>query len=89
MIDWEQLPNGKWRKKSKGVDEKKMKRVLKNKKVYCEDCLELYSLDDPCIHHLTDSPEHRQKYEEYKKRMKKKPEDKSSQQSLYDNSDDH
>jgi len=30
-----------------------------------------YCLADPCIHHLSDSPEHREKYEAYIKKQKK------------------
>ena len=86
MIDWEQLPNGKWKKKNnKPFDEKKMKEVMSKKKFYCEDCMETYTLLDPCIHHLSDSPEHRKKAEEFKKKLKEgKVDTDHSQKSLYE-----
>ena len=38
---------------------------------YCDACDRKYNLADPCIHNLSDSPEHREKKEEYKRKMKK------------------
>ena len=32
-----------------------------------------YNLKDPCVHHLSDSPEHQKLYAEYRKQLKNKP----------------
>ena len=86
MIDWEKLPNGKWRKKNDGL-EKSMNK-MKKKKLFCNDCNAFYLLTNPCIHHLTDSPEDSARFEAHKRAMKKKrnpePEEVNKQQRLYD-----
>ena len=82
-MNWEQLPNGKWRPQKKPIApgkidpdspdyERRVRAGLKKKWVYCEDCKAKYNLADPCIHHLTDSPRDRKKYEIYKKARKEK-----------------
>ena len=80
MSRWEKLENGKWRLKAeyRGMDPngpeyaRKIKSAMMKTWVYCESCKTKYSLGNPCIHHLSDSPEHRKKYEEYKKAQKAK-----------------
>ena len=74
-MNWEQLPNGKWRPQKKPIApgkidpdspdyERRVRAGLKKKWVYCEDCKAKYNLADPCIHHLTDSPRDRKKYDD-------------------------
>ena len=81
---WEKLENGKWRLKKEYQTQKKnwydpeeerrlMSKLAKHW-VYCEDCEDKYNLADPCIHHLSDSPAHRKKYDAWKKANKLKME---------------
>ena len=47
-----------------------MKKIVK----FCDTCNIKYTLADPCPHHLSDSPEHREKYKAYIASKKKKRE---------------
>jgi len=82
-MNWEQLPNGKWRPAKKPVAhgkidqddpsyERRVKTAFKKIWVYCDSCKAKYCLADPCIHHLTDSPRDRKKYELYIKANKER-----------------
>jgi hypothetical protein len=83
LIEWEKLDGGKWKKKGvhavgKGKVNpyapdyfRKLNEQMKKIFIYCDDCKKKYCLADPCIHHLSDSPEHREKYEAYIKKQKK------------------
>lgn len=94
MIDWERLPNGKWKVK-KQVDfidygwhstwwkraQKKMSRIRK----LCDFCGE-YTLLEPCIHHLPDDYKSTKRQHEYwgelKKRIGKIPVKNTTQQTV-------
>jgi len=82
-MNWEQLPNGKWRPARKPVAkgkidpsdpsyEYRVRSSFKKIWIYCESCKAKYCLADPCIHHLTDSPRDRKKYDLYKRAQKEK-----------------
>jgi len=82
-MNWEQLPNGKWRPARKPVAkgkidpsdpsyEYRVRSSFKKIWIYCNSCKAKYCLADPCIHHLTDSPRDRKKYDLYKKAQKEK-----------------
>lgn len=86
-MEWEKLPNGKWRPKKqfkKTIDGKyqwddprymKM-RDEKMKKVvsYCEYCRDYYNLLEPCVHHLPDNYKNQKIKEEAYKQLRYKPE---------------
>ena len=77
MIEWEKLNNGKWKIKDKvnynSPDySKKVRESMKKINPFCEDCDTTYNLADPCVHHLSDSSEHRAKYNSYIKKQKDK-----------------
>ena len=82
-MNWEQLPNGKWRPARKPVAkgkidpsdpsyEYRVRTSFKKIWIYCDSCKAKYCLADPCIHHLTDSPGDRKKYDLYKKARKER-----------------
>jgi hypothetical protein len=82
-MNWEQLPNGKWRPAKKPVSkgkidqdaygyEQRVKSAFKKIWIYCDICKSKYCLADPCLHHLTDSPADRKRYDLYKKAEKEK-----------------
>jgi len=84
-VEWEQLPNGKWRPKNvfkKSLDGKydwddpryknKQKKALKETVIWCELCLNHYNLLEPCIHHLPDRYENYKIKKEYYKKTPKK-----------------
>ena len=83
LIEWENIDNGKWKKKGvhtvgKGKvnpnSPNYMRNLLAQMKtifIYCEDCKKKYCLAYPCVHHLSDSPEHREQYDTHKRKMKK------------------
>jgi len=82
-MNWEQLPNGKWRPAKKPVArgkidqddpgyERRVRTAFKKIWIYCDSCKAKYCLAEPCIHHLTDSPGDRKKYDLYKRAMKEK-----------------
>ena len=82
-MNWEQLPKGKWRPARKPVAkgkidpsdpsyEYRVRTSFKKIWIYCDSCKAKYCLADPCIHHLTDSPRDRKKYDLYKKAQKEK-----------------
>tara|TARA_R110002020_G_scaffold113246_8_gene260525 strand:- start:8190 stop:8480 length:291 start_codon:yes stop_codon:yes gene_type:complete len=82
-MKWIKLPSGKWKPVTKNPKEFcyemtyafKKEREARRALVwsYCEKCKKKYNLKDPCIHHLSDSPEHQKIYAEYKKQLKNKP----------------
>jgi len=80
MSRWEKLENGKWRLKDeyRAMDPnsqeyaRKIKSSMMKTWIYCEECKTKYCLGNPCIHHLSDSPEDRKKYEDHKKARKAK-----------------
>ena len=82
-MDWERLPNGKYRPARKPVAkgkidpddygyEQRCRTSFKKIFIYCDECKSKYCLADPCIHHLTDSPRDRKKYDLYKRAQKEK-----------------
>ena len=82
-MNWEQLPNGKWRPAKKPVAhgkidqddpgyERRVRTSFKKIWIYCDSCKAKYCLAEPCIHHLTDSPRDRKKYELYIKANKER-----------------
>ena len=78
MIEWEKLNNGKWKINEKvsynSPDySKKLRAAMKKINVFCKDCNTTFNLADPCVHHLSDSAEHRAKYNAYRKKQKDKP----------------
>ena len=86
-MKWEKLENGKWRAlgPSKGRVNPNdpsygIKLMAQMKKInpYCEGCKTTYNLANPCIHHLSDSPEHTAKYKAHLQALKKKRETVSS-----------
>ena len=95
LIEWEHLDTGKWKVKSKKVPAgkvdpdnpnyaRKLQKALEQIWIYCEDCKEKYCLGNPCIHHLSDSPEDRAKYEAYKKKQKTAKSEHINSQTLLD-----
>ena len=95
LIEWEHLDNGKWKVKSKKVPAgkvdpdnpnyaRKVERAFEQIWIYCEDCKVKYCLADPCIHHLSDSPEDRAKYEAYKKKKRTAKSEGINNQTLLD-----
>ena len=82
-MQWIKLPNGKWKPANKNPKEFvyemthafKAQRQARLAKVwyYCDLCEKKYNLKDPCVHHLSDSPEHQKLYAEYRKQLKNKP----------------
>ena len=81
MIEWEKTNSGKWKIKDKvNYNSPEYNRILREsmKKInpFCEDCNTTYNLANPCIHHLSDSEEHRARYKE----LRKKQLDSSSQE---------
>ena len=78
LIEWEHSRNFTGRstnKKKVNVNDPSYRRNLMQQmrkiEKYCDVCDRKYNLADPCIHNLSDSPEHREKKEEYKRKMKK------------------
>lgn len=82
-MDWEKLPNGKYRpkkqfKKSEDgkyqFDDPKYKYIselkMKKVKIFCENCNDFYNLTSPCIHHLPDDYNSNKKKMEYRKARK-------------------
>lgn len=79
-MKWKKLANGKWQPLTKNVKEfdyymtndfkKKLMLKLKEIWVYCEICKSKYNLAVPCIHHLSDSPEHQKQYLEQRRKQK-------------------
>ena len=71
-MTFKRLPNGKWKyikEVARGkVDQNdprygiKLKAQMKKINPYCDVCKTTYNLAKPCIHHLSDSPEHRAEY---------------------------
>jgi len=100
LIEWEKLGNGKWKKKNLYVTgsvhtkrkissdspdyAKKLQRTMEKIFIYCEECKKKYCLANPCIHHLSDSPEDRAKYEAYKKKQKAAKSEHINNQTLFD-----
>ena len=87
-MKWQKLANGKWRpirephdKMDKRDPEFERKRIIRLSKVflYCDSCHEKYNLANPCIHHLTASPEHVERYKKYKAKLKNKKEVKTDE----------
>ena len=81
-MKWEKLENGKWRLitpkgKIDPYDPRysmKLKSQMKKINLYCDTCKTTYNLANPCIHHLSDSPEHRAMYKAYQQGLKNKRE---------------
>ncbi len=63
---------------------KKLQRTMEKIFIYCEECKKKYCLANPCIHHLSDSPEDRAKYEAYKKKQKAAKSEHINSQTLLD-----
>jgi len=87
-MKWQKLANGKWRPIREPHDKMNIKdpdferrRMSKLRKLflYCDICHEKYSLADPCIHHLSDSPDHAEKYKRHKALLKKSGEPKQDE----------
>ena len=53
---------------------KRTERMLRTHKLFCNDCKKDYTLGEPCIHHCSDSPEHRIRYKELLKKQRKSKE---------------
>jgi len=80
-MKWEKLPNGKWKHIKTGTKGKvdpydpsygiKLKAQMKKITPYCSSCKTTYNLANPCIHHLSDSPEHTSRYKELKRKQQK------------------
>ena len=79
-MEWEKLPNGKWKPKKvfrKNADGKYAPddpryikiRDEKMKKVvlFCDSCKDFYNLFKPCVHHLPDTYENNKIRKEYRK----------------------
>ena len=61
-MNWEQLPNGKWRPARKPVAPGKidpddpnygarLRAEMKKTWVFCDVCQDKYNLGEPCVHH--------------------------------------
>ena len=80
-MKWEKLPNGKWKCIKTGIKGKvdpydpryeiKLKMQMKKINPYCDSCKTTYNLANPCMHHLSDSPEHTARYKEFKRKNQK------------------
>ena len=95
LIEWEHLDSGKWKVKSKKVaagkiDQDKpnyarrVKRAFEQIWIYCESCKEKYCLARPCMHHLSDSPEDRARYDAFKKKQRDAKSEHINSQTLLD-----
>ncbi len=83
-MTFKKLPNGKWkyvkdvaRGKINPDDpdyDKRIKAKFKKTELYCDMCKGMYTLADPCLHHLSDSPAHLAKAKELKKKFAKNQE---------------
>lgn len=88
-MTFKKLPNGKWKymkEVARGkIDpndpdyDRRVKAKFKKTEVFCDTCKTTYTLDTPCIHHLSDSPEHRARYQMLKKKEIKIVESSSQQ----------
>ena len=88
-MTFKRLPNGKWKyikTVAKGkIDpndpdyDRRLKTKFKKTTVFCDDCKTTYTLAEPCIHHLSDSPEHKARYQMLKKKQTKTVEGNSQQ----------
>ena len=88
LIEWEKTNSGKWKIKDKvNYNSPEYSRALRlsMKKInpFCEECNTTYNLASPCIHHLSDSEEHKARYKELRKKelasLNQEEEKKSSQ----------
>ena len=52
----------------------KLKSQMKRVNPFCTSCGTTYNLADPCVHHLSDSPEHRAKFKAWQLSQRKKKE---------------
>jgi hypothetical protein len=92
-LTFKKLPNGKWRyvkEVPRGkIDpydpdyDKRVKAKFRKTKVFCDTCKTTYTLAAPCIHHLSDSPEHREREKELKRKQQKIKNDESSSQQRF------
>jgi hypothetical protein len=90
LIEWEKTNSGKWKIKNKvNYNSPEYRRALRlsMKKInpFCEECKTTYNLADPCIHHLSDSEEHKARYNELRKKQLEsinKEEEKKTSQTL-------
>jgi len=65
---------------------RRVERMRRVHKLYCEDCEREYTLGEPCIHHCSDSPEDQARYSELRKKARKSKEittTASAQKDLY------
>ena len=53
---------------------RRVERMKRTRKLYCKECEKEYTLGEPCIHHCSDSPEHRIRYKELLKKQRKSKE---------------
>jgi len=90
-LTFKKLPNGKWRyvkEVPRGkIDpndpdyDRRVKVKFAKTKMFCNVCETTYTLAIPCIHHLSDSPEHREREKELRRKQQKtKTVESSSQQ---------
>jgi hypothetical protein len=53
---------------------RRVERMKRTHKLFCEDCDKEYTLGEPCIHHCSDSPEDRARYSDLRKKAMKSKE---------------
>ena len=92
-MTFKKLPNGKWRyvkEVPRGkIDpndpdyDRRVKAQFKKTELYCENCKGMYNLANPCIHHLSDSPAHREREKELKRKQQKTKSIESSSQQRF------
>ena len=65
---------------------RRVERMKKIRKFYCKECEKEYTLNEPCIHHCSDSPDGKARYAELRKKQLKSQEvttNTSDQKDLY------
>ena len=65
---------------------KRVERMKKTRKLFCEECDKEYTLAEPCIHHCSDSREDQARYSDLRKKLLKSKETTtkpSAQKDLY------
>ena len=92
-MTFKKLPNGKWRyvkEVARGkIDpndpdyDRRVKAKFRKTKMFCDTCKTTYTLDTPCLHHLSDSPAHREREKELKRKQQKTKSDESSSQQRF------
>ena len=65
---------------------RRVERMKRTRKLYCKECEKEYTLNEPCIHHCSDSREDQARYSDLRKKIMKSKETTttaSAQKDLY------